>query len=68
MLMSSVVVGFACVGGKGRKRGKGAKNGAVDCEHKASKGRGSQLRPKSYQSKYEGYSRRWASLTQNLTS
>ncbi len=52
MLMSSGFVVFTCLGGKGRKRGqlglgKGAKNGAVDSEHGASKGRGSQLRTKS---------------------
>ncbi len=47
--MLSMVIVCTCVGGKGGKRGqwglsRGTKNGAVDSEHLASNGRGSQLR------------------------
>jgi hypothetical protein len=54
MIMSSVVVEFTCVGGKGRK--KGLKMGAATLDHEASKGRAWQLRTKSHHFKQEGYS------------
>jgi hypothetical protein len=48
-----------CVDGKEEKGkvglGKWTKNGAVDSEHGASKGRSLLLRTKSYHSKEEGY-------------
>jgi hypothetical protein len=52
MLMSTVLVVFTCVGGKGRKRGQwglsnGTKNGSVDSERGASKCRGSQPRTRA---------------------
>jgi hypothetical protein len=48
MLMSSVYIVITCVGrNKGKSGqwglGNGTRNGAVDSEHGASKGRGSQL-------------------------
>jgi hypothetical protein len=56
MFMWSVVVGVHLCGREGEKKGKcelskGTKNGAVDSEHEASKGRDSQLCTKSRHSK-----------------
>ncbi len=55
MLMSSVVVNLVCVHGKGEKGrwgpGKGAKNRAVDSEHRTSRGRSLLPRRKSHHSK-----------------
>ncbi len=60
MLMWSVVKSSHVWAGRGEKGEMGldkrTKNRAVDSEHGASMGRGSQLRTKSHQSKQEGYS------------